>query len=67
VERHAKGIPDPRKYIKIKDWRINSTGKFTKAKKVSYLDNILKSEKKLPGPANYSNKLTFKIKGFYKQ
>jgi hypothetical protein len=66
VIKHSKEIPDPQKYIKIHDWRKASMGKFTKTKKLTYVDEIFKLEKKLPGPASYENTAKRKILGNYK-
>lgn len=41
-------------------------GKFAKMKKLTYVDQIFKAEKKTPGPATYENTEKRKILGNYK-
>lgn len=63
IIKKAKLIPDPQKYGKVEDWRKNaSTGKFTKNKKMTYVDEIFKGGKK-PGPGSYNNVVKFRILG----
>lgn len=61
IDKEQSKYPDPAKYGETleqtfkKHWR-KASGQFPKSPKKSYLDEIIKSSKKIPGPGSY-NKL----------
>lgn len=46
-------MPDPAKYGKVEDWgKLSNKGKFSSAKRMTYVDQILKQPKQV-GPGSY--------------
>jgi len=50
--KQSKSVPDPTRYSKIRDWKMDSRGFFSKTKKQTMFDSILKGPKQ-PGPGSY--------------
>lgn len=67
IIQKSKEVPGPNKYTKVTDWKAEShSGKFTKDKRKTYVDEILKLKKQV-GPGSYNNSSKDKICGNYKK